>query len=264
MAHARIIQENNEITRFLLDSGKIKTSVFLVKDENNAYFLIDCGFDQHNILEQFIPALQSLKIPLESIHSLLLTHTHSDHIGGLSTVRSLLPKLKIYAHPNFSQRTNTLQENQTLGFLRVIALPGHTEDCFAFWDTRTNALICGDALQMWGIEEYGVCAKSPMDYLHSHDKLLSLPLSNIFSSHPYEFLGYRAIGKEECKKYVQESKNNYLELISFVKNHLRENSTPLKICELFEISHPNHPKMQPYAIQKIIDWLSQEIQPKNL
>ena len=246
-----IIHETTDIIRINLKSGNIKTCVFLINNEDK-YTLIDSGLDEHNILDQLLPALQHLNIPIDKISQILLTHSHDDHIGGLHSLLDVIPDLEIYAHKNIMQHTYALKDGRIGNSLQAVYLPGHTADSFGFLDLRTNSLISGDALQFWGIEKYGTNAELPVKYLCSHDKLLSLPIENIFSSHAYDFCGIRSIGAAESKTYISESKKNYEELVSFTRKWSKEGKSAEEICLLFENEHLNYPKMQKYAIDRII------------
>ncbi len=253
MLNSNIVQETKEITRIRLCSGDVRTCVFLVKNGGNDEFtLIDGGFDEHNVVNQLLPCLQQLGVPLLKVRRLFLTHSHGDHIDGLPMLLPLIPNVEIYAHESIAVRTHTLTDGMLIGDIKAVYMPGHTMDGFGFLDVRTNSLISGDGLQLWGIERFGVGADLPKEYLQTHDKLLSMDICNIFSSHSYDFLGERAVGDENCKKYIQESKNNYLELITFTKKCREENKTAREICALFEMEHPTHPKMQVNAVEKII------------
>jgi glyoxylase-like metal-dependent hydrolase (beta-lactamase superfamily II) len=253
MLNSNIVQETKEITRIRLCSGDVRTCVFLVKNGGNDEFtLIDGGFDEHNVVNQLLPCLQELGVPLSKICRLLLTHSHGDHIDGLPALIPLIPHVEIYAHESIAPRTHTLTDGMVIGDIKAVYMPGHTEDGFGFLDVRTNSLISGDGLQLWGIERFGVGADLPKEYLQTHDKLLSMDIRNIFSSHPYDFLGERALGYKNCKDYIQVSKNNYLELIAFTKKWRKENKTAREICDLFEIEHLKYPKMQVNAVEKII------------
>lgn len=73
-----------ERARYFTD-GKADASitVFLVKSENR-YALIDAGFgDAAPGDSALMPALASLGVAPEQIEAVLLTHMHTDHIGGL-------------------------------------------------------------------------------------------------------------------------------------------------------------------------------------
>lgn len=139
-----------------------------------------------------------------------------------------------------------------IGALRAVALFGHTDDSFGFLDERTNSLLSGDAVQLWGVGDYGVNAEEPKAYLATHEKLLKMPIENIFSSHAYDFLGIRAVGNAACRAYIRESEDNYKTLIRFVQENLTTCKTAESLCAAFAKSRENHPKMQPCAVECII------------
>lgn len=114
------------------------------------------------------------------IARIVLTHAHSDHIGGLDALKAALPDAKVYIsardarllkgdrslEPNEPAapvrggvpkpgaiRTEPdvlLQDGDRIGSLLAVAAPGHTPGHMAFLDTRNRALIAGDALQTRG------------------------------------------------------------------------------------------------------------------
>lgn len=246
--------ETDDIIRIHLQFEIIKTCVFLVRNVSD-YTMIDCGLNEITTKEQLIPALKRLQIPLDSIKTLLISHTHDDHIGGLSSLLPFIRQAKIFACRKHTETTNFLSDGLHLESLQAVHLPGHTLDCYGFLDLRTNSLISGDAIQLWGIGDFGVNAESPKDYLQSHEKLLKMPIENIFSSHYYDFLGIRSIGKTASQNYIHESTNNFETLIEFVKNKIKITQEPVTLSKIFESEHKNYPKMQPYAIEQIIKYL---------
>lgn len=112
------------------------------------------------------------------ITRILLTHAHSDHVGGLDRLKAKLPHVPVYISQrdarllhgdttlapgepktpirgSLPQRLRTqadvlLAEGERIGSLLTIAAPGHTPGSLAFLDTRNNALIAGDAFQTRG------------------------------------------------------------------------------------------------------------------
>lgn len=254
MITSHITFETDDIIRINLESGIFKTCVFLVKNADD-YTIIDCGLNKITTKEQLLPALKRLQIPLASIKTLLISHTHDDHVGGLPSLLPFIPQAQIFACRKHTENTNFLSDGLRIEALQAVHLPGHTLDSYGFFDLRTNSLISGDAIQLWGIGDFGVNAESPKDYLQSHEKLSKMPIENIFSSHYYDFLGIRAIGKKESDEYVKESAKNYQTLIEFVKANIPKTTNAQELCSIFANEHENYPKMQPYAVEQIIKYI---------
>ncbi|MFD2443648.1 MBL fold metallo-hydrolase [Bacillus sp. CGMCC 1.16607] len=120
---------------------------------------------------------------------IVLTHAHDDHLGSLDKLKEKLPNAKIY----ISERDSKLlkgdktlqsdepqmpikggapkglksrpdffvQDREVVGSLQAVLAPGHTPGHMAFLDTRTNALIAGDAFQTRG----GIAVAGKMNLL---------------------------------------------------------------------------------------------------
>lgn len=85
--------------------------------------------------------------------AILLTHTHHDHIDGISELLAVYgDNLPIYAHDQatLAQAFTPILPNQTLTFddinLSVMLLAGHTPDHIGFYWASEEALFCGDSL----------------------------------------------------------------------------------------------------------------------
>jgi glyoxylase-like metal-dependent hydrolase (beta-lactamase superfamily II) len=113
----------------------------------------------------------------KQLRRVALTHAHGDHVGGVSGVRGLFPKVEISiagrdarllagdktllpSEPQTPVKGSfakidwkpdrLLQPGDRVGSLEVVAAPGHTPGHIAFLDVRDRALIAGDAFQTRG------------------------------------------------------------------------------------------------------------------
>ncbi len=143
-------------------------NVYLVREEDGLT-LIDTGMSGRG--EFIVATAKQIDLPITRI---VLTHSDPDHIGGMDELRKLLPDAEIMMtelsakvlkgdvlidkqgniiEPKTRNRVTSatadklLQPGDMVGSLRVIAAPGHKPDQVAFFDTRDNTLICGDAFQ---------------------------------------------------------------------------------------------------------------------
>jgi 7,8-dihydropterin-6-yl-methyl-4-(beta-D-ribofuranosyl)aminobenzene 5'-phosphate synthase len=73
-------------------------SCFIETPSGNILF--DTGWDGNVLIHN----MNRLGIKPGSIQNLMLSHSHWDHIGGLTHILSLNPKLKVYAPTSFSRR----------------------------------------------------------------------------------------------------------------------------------------------------------------
>jgi glyoxylase-like metal-dependent hydrolase (beta-lactamase superfamily II) len=145
---------------------------YLVEDEDGLT-LIDAAlpFSAKGILQTAV----HLGKPLSRI---VLTHAHGDHVGALDALKSALPGVPVCisardarllagdvslepGEPNTPIRGGVpknlktradvlLQDGDRIGPLQAVAAPGHTPGSMAFLDTRSGALIAGDAMQTRG------------------------------------------------------------------------------------------------------------------
>lgn len=112
------------------------------------------------------------------IQQVILTHAHSDHIGSLDKLKELLPHVQVSISKRDARLLKgdkgllqgeddtpirggvptsiqtlpdrLLVEGDQIGSLTVVETPGHTPGSISLLDTRTNAVIVGDALQVRG------------------------------------------------------------------------------------------------------------------
>jgi len=204
-----LTQLTPDITRIRVPFADITTSVFLVKTEQG-HLLFDTATEPADVTERILPALSSLGVTSDSLTHVFLSHPHGDHAGGLPTLLAACPHLTVVAGSDALRSVcadahyTVARDNDTLlDVLRVIALPGHTADSVALLDTRTNTLLSGDGLQLYGIFGagwWGANIPCPRAHLAALDRLAEMDLDVIYPAHAYHPLTDAYVGREEIQK----------------------------------------------------------------
>ena len=235
----------------------ISTSSFLVVGEWGG-ILIDSGTYPKDVTDIILPALSKIGI---KPNYLFLTHFHADHSGGAETLIKEIKDLKILCFDaKLAEKSSgiLLKNNEELfKNIQFLSLPGHSFDSGALLDRRTNSIITGDCLQLWGITKYGCGIGSPIEYKKSIARLKNIKLDNLFASHEYYPLGSRAVGAENVKKYLKECDDFYNELILFALSYKRKGILDSeKIATDFnmqkEKTHPNKPIIPHHTFKSIL------------
>jgi glyoxylase-like metal-dependent hydrolase (beta-lactamase superfamily II) len=144
---------------------------YLVK-EDDGLTVIDTGIA--GMEKMIIEAAAQQGQPIKRV---VLTHVHSDHIGGLDPLKRVLPDIEVIvseqsarfmagdmslepgqadvklkgSFPSVETRpTAIVTDGDSIGSLKVVAAPGHTPAHIAFYDERDGSLIAGDAFQTLG------------------------------------------------------------------------------------------------------------------
>ncbi|ALC91703.1 hypothetical protein AM500_19385 [Bacillus sp. FJAT-18017] len=164
----RIIHEGN-LYQLTTMPRVFPVNCYLV-EEKTGLTLIDAAmpFSAKGIIQ----AVNSIGKPITSI---VLTHAHEDHVGALDSIKAAFPDALVYVSERDSRimegdrslevheeqtpikggipkklRTRAdvqLKEGDRVGSLLAVESPGHTPGSMSFLDTRSNALIAGDAFQ---------------------------------------------------------------------------------------------------------------------
>ncbi|PJD92616.1 MAG: hydroxyacylglutathione hydrolase [Legionella sp.] len=124
------------------------------------------------------------------LRSILITHHHSDHIGGVQELKHHYPDCLIYGPvdsripiinvPLTEGQSITIQEAS----YQIFFTPGHTATHIAYFETKKRWLFCGDTLFSGGC---GRVFDGTLEALHdSLQRLKKLPAATqIFCAHEY-------------------------------------------------------------------------------
>ncbi len=140
------------------------------------------------------PVLDTLNLLALKLHTILITHHHQDHIGGVNTLIAAHPNVKVYApkHEQYDFKHMPVSEPDTLIFAEfniesaIIDLPGHTLGHIAYYIGQQNHrwLFCGDTL--FGAGCGRLFEGTPAQMLASLQKLATLPAdTQVFCTHEY-------------------------------------------------------------------------------
>lgn len=201
---------NDNIIKLEVPFHNIYTTVFFVKINNSGdYLIIDTASNESDVQSYILPAAKALSVNLHKVVGILLTHTHGDHAGGLNSLSKQCPNATVYgvksSNSDASHGYKQISDGTMIGeYIKVVTIKGHDSDACGYLDTRTKTLMSGDSLQLYGIASWGCLVSDLGSYVASMNKLASMDIENILTSHAYVPNGAYALGKTEVKKYIQD------------------------------------------------------------
>lgn len=136
-------------------------------------------------VEEFL-ASKALKLS-----TILITHHHFDHVGGVEELRRKhAPQVIGPKNPQIKGISQAVSDGdritlECLGLeLEVLEVPGHTLDHIAYYAAASGWLFCGDTLFHCGCGR--LFEGSPEQMLHSLNKLAALPdATKLYCTHEY-------------------------------------------------------------------------------
>jgi glyoxylase-like metal-dependent hydrolase (beta-lactamase superfamily II) len=153
-------------------------NVFLL-NSNNGFILVDSGLFKHT--HKLLDELETNSFPISELQTIVLTHCHCDHIGGVTELVQLsgakvaahiddipyirqqdiirgayhnmmLEEQKVMRqfHCNIEQVDIVLKDGDTIdviGGLQVIQVPGHTPGSIALYGAKQQIMFFGDVIR---------------------------------------------------------------------------------------------------------------------
>jgi glyoxylase-like metal-dependent hydrolase (beta-lactamase superfamily II) len=193
-------KEAEGIYRLRVPFENIYTSVFLLTAAERP-ILVDCATTARDVEDVILPALAELGYTPTDVDTLVLTHRHGDHAGGMETLLRHAPQLEVVTD------IRALADG-----VCTYPMGGHTKDSIGVFCTRTGTLISGDGIQGAGVDKYRCYTQNPEMYLETLARIREdARVENILFSHAYEpWFADRVTGREQviacleqCPKYVK-------------------------------------------------------------
>ncbi len=192
------------IYRLCVPFEEIYTSVFLLQFQAGC-ILLDGAASDEDAENYVLPALEKVNAQPQMI---VRSHNHGDHSGGVARIAKAFPDAKIGLmeddFPNDGRYIRLYDGDVLLDRFQVLNLRGHTDDCLALLDIKTNTLISGDCLQGGGIGKYGVSFTDVAAYLQSVERVKNLKVDRIVASHEFAPYGFFAEGIQMVNTYLNE------------------------------------------------------------
>jgi len=161
--------------------------IWLLSNENKKYAAIVDPGDANAVIE----ALTQYKLQAIAI---LITHHHSDHVGGIAKLLQKFPDIPIYgpAGETIPHLHHALDASQPIYLDKldlsfdILDIPGHTAGHIAYYhaDDQAKSLFCGDTLFANGCGR--VFDGSLQDLHESLQQIAALPEDTlIYCAHEY-------------------------------------------------------------------------------
>jgi len=173
--------------------GLFQANCYITTLENGEVYVIDPGGESERILSQ-----------LTRLDTILLTHTHFDHLGALKDLKKAYPKAKLCMHENceyskeeilavakqvsgdllplLKEETDDLPEcdlflkdKEMIGPFEVIYTPGHSKGSVCYYCKSNELLFSGDTLFLGSIGRCDLLGSNFDSILESLNKLFTLP-----------------------------------------------------------------------------------------
>ena len=164
---------------------------------SESLLVVDPGSPYEDEQLELAKAVDELLGEGRTLKSILLTHVHPDHVGGVNALRAHLGDVSVAAHKLTAAALPDINVDKMLDdeeilelegepsiALRVLHTPGHARGHLCLYEERTGTLLSGDNIVGLGSVLIDPPEGNMRDYLHSLERMRALGnLSVIFGGH---------------------------------------------------------------------------------
>lgn len=199
----------NDLSKVLMIPILKDNYVFIIVDSQNACLIVDPGE-----AKPVLKVIHDLKLIPTGI---LITHSHSDHVEGLSELLNHF-NLPVHSFNNvgFESKTSSKVEIKCGLFQwQIFHTPGHISDHIIFFEKNLKWLFCGDVLFRFGC---GRIFDGTYQELYSSLQIIKkLPLeTQIFCTHEYTQTNLKFCYDMMLVNQTDWTTDNYTQLNSLV------------------------------------------------
>lgn len=157
---------------------------------NSKAVIVDTG--HAGLIEDIDAGLQRIGVAWSDVDDVILTHMHSDHVGGLPEVMERATSASAHAgEPDIDAMQSprpieAVADGDEVFGLQIIGTPGHTPGHVSVLDQAAGILVAGDALISAGGEILGASPRFSSDMSAANDsvrKLATFDYSTILVGH---------------------------------------------------------------------------------
>ena len=247
----QISKINEDIYRTTLPYKDIFTTVYTIRTPEGVV-LFDAGSYDTDAREYILPFLQAVSVRPEEVKYIFISHDHGDHAGGLKGLLPFLPEACVVSRgaairERCGQDCALLvpeDKDKLTSALRVITIPGHTMDSMALLDLRSNIMVTGDCLQVYGIvgsQDWASNIRFPAEYLEALEKVRAIGADMIVTAHDYHPWGYRADGREAVEQMIDGCIAPMRRLEKLIRDNPEMDDAQIRQCYN---SEPNAPTLR--------------------
>ncbi len=198
-----------KIKGFIL--GLLEANGYIIyQEETAACYIIDPGAKA----EVFLDAMTRLNLTCKGI---LLTHHHSDHVGGVEKIRKALD-CPVYIHREdldmYKRSATSVEDRDTFDLdgetITVVHTPGHTRGSVCYYSDKSKLAFTGDTVFNVDLGR--------TDLIDGDDIQMEESIKNIIDKWSNEITIYPGHGDSCTMKKVRSINREYIDIIEKRRN----------------------------------------------